>query len=136
MENLKLRKLKPINAQHLTSFSKINSNQEHFRTLNHHQRMEIALIKKRTKLSTSNPQQPINSKNTEKPKPQKNQYREAGSKKKNSPHSNWSLHNDPPRKLRNIIPEMPTQNMPAQPQSISPLVSQHRSHSCNIKSQS
>jgi hypothetical protein len=45
--------------------------------------MEIALIKKssRTKLSTSNPQQPINSKNTEKPKPQKNQYREAGSKK-------------------------------------------------------
>jgi hypothetical protein len=59
-KNLELRKLKPINAQHLTSFSKINSNKEHFRTLNHHQRMEIALIKKssRTKLSTRNPQQP------------------------------------------------------------------------------
>jgi len=35
--------------------------------------MKIAINKKssRTKLSTSNPQQPINSKNTEKPKPQK-----------------------------------------------------------------
>jgi hypothetical protein len=65
-KNLELRKLKPINAQHLTSFSKINSNKEHFRTLNHHQRMKIAFIKKssRNKLSTSNPQQPINSKNT------------------------------------------------------------------------
>jgi hypothetical protein len=63
-------------------------------------------------------------------------YRGAGNKKDNSPHSDWSLHNNPPRELRNIIPEMPTQNMPAQPQSIIPLISQHRSHSCNIKSQS
>jgi hypothetical protein len=127
-----------MNAQHLTSFNKINSSRKQFKTLNHRRKMKIAINKKssRTKLSTSNPQQPINSKNTEKPKPQKNQYREAGSKKENSPHSNWSLHNNPPRELRNIIPEMPTQNMPAQPQSISPLVSQHRSHSCNIKSQS
>jgi hypothetical protein len=127
-----------MNAQHLTSFNKINSSRKQFKTLNRRRKMKIAINKKssRTKLSTSNPQQPINSKNTEKPKPQKNQYREAGSKKENSPHSNWSLHNNPPRKFRNIIPEMPTQNMPAQPQSISPLVSQHRSHSCKIKSQS
>jgi hypothetical protein len=32
-KNLELRKLKPKNAQHLTSFSKINSNRKHFRTL-------------------------------------------------------------------------------------------------------
>jgi hypothetical protein len=46
--------------------------------------MKIAINKKssRTKLSTSNPQQPINSKNTEKPKPQKNQYREEKVKRK------------------------------------------------------
>jgi hypothetical protein len=34
-----------MNTQHLTSFSKINSNKEHFRTLNHHQKMSLALIK-------------------------------------------------------------------------------------------
>jgi hypothetical protein len=28
---------------------------------------------------------------------------------------------------------VPTQNMTAQPQSMEPLVSPHRSHSCNIK---
>jgi hypothetical protein len=57
----------------------------------------------------------------------------AGNKKDNSPHSNWSLHYDLPRELRNIIPEISTQNMPAQPHSMIPLVNQNRSHSCNTK---
>jgi hypothetical protein len=97
--------------------------------------MEIALIKtnlknqKTIKYTTAT----NSSKKTEKPKPQKNHTEEQEIKKDNSPHSNWSLHNNPPRELRNIIPEMSTQNMPAQPQSIIPLVNQHRSHSCNIK---
>ncbi len=73
MKNLELREIKPINTQHLTSFSKINSNKEHFRTLNHHQKMTLALIK-------TNPKEPKtikyttaanSSENTEKPKPQK-----------------------------------------------------------------
>ena len=72
-KNLELRKLKPINAQHLTSFSKINSNKEHFRTLNHHQKMTLALIKtnikkpKTIKYTTA----ANNSKNTEKLTPHK-----------------------------------------------------------------
>ena len=37
---------------------------------------------------------------------------------KNSPHNNWSLHNNLPGKFRNVVPEMPTQNMTTQPQSI------------------
>jgi hypothetical protein len=95
--------------------------------------MEIALIKTnlRTKLkkeaTTTN-----SSKNTRNHNSRKI-IQTAGNKKDNSPHSNWNLHNNPPRELRNIIPEMSTQNMPAQPQSMIPLVNQHRSHSCNIK---
>jgi len=54
----------------------------------------------------------------------------------NSPHNNWSLHNHPPRKIRNIIPETPTQNVPALPQNSAPLIRQHRRHSCNKKSES
>ncbi len=42
-----------------------------------------------------------------------------------------SLHNHLPREVRNIIPEPPTQNVPALPQNSSPLVRQHQSHSCN-----
>jgi hypothetical protein len=49
----------------------------------------------------------------------------------NSPHNNWSLHNHLPRKIRNIIPEAPTQNVPALPQNSAPLIRQHRRHSCN-----
>jgi len=63
------------------------------------------------------------------------QYKEQ-KKKRNSPHNNRSLHNNLPRKFRNVVPEMPTQNMPAQPHSIEPLISPHRSHSCNIKTHS
>ena len=56
--------------------------------------------------------------------------------KQNSPHSKWSLHNNLPRKFRNVVPEMPAQNKPAQPQSIEPLIRPHRSHSCKNKTQS
>ncbi len=52
-------------------------------------------------------------------------------KNRNSPHNNWSLHNHPPREIRNIIPELPTQNVPALPHNSSPLVRQHRSHNYN-----
>ena len=52
---------------------------------------------------------------------------------RDSPHNNRSLHNNLPGKFRNVVPEVPTQNMTAQPQSMEPLVSPHRSHSCNIK---
>jgi hypothetical protein len=55
---------------------------------------------------------------------------------RNLPHTNWSLHNRPPREIRNIIPELPAQNVPALPQSKNPLVRQHRSHRCNKKTQS
>jgi hypothetical protein len=59
-KNLELCKQKPTNAQNLTSFSKINSNKKPFRMLNHHHKMKMALIKTnlKTKLSTSNQQQP------------------------------------------------------------------------------
>jgi hypothetical protein len=59
-KNLELCNQKTTNAQNLTSFSKINSNKKPFRTLNHHHTMKMALIKTnlRTKLSTSNQQQP------------------------------------------------------------------------------
>jgi hypothetical protein len=96
--------------------------------------MEIALIKTklRTKLSSSNQQQPTAIRRQKNRNRRKNQKEEM----KNSPHSNWSLHNHPPREVRNIIPELPTQNMPALPQNSSPLVRQHRSHSCNKKPRS
>ncbi len=60
LENLELRRRKTTNAQNLTSFSKTNTNKKPFRTLNHHDKMEIALTetKLRTKLSSSNQQQP------------------------------------------------------------------------------
>jgi hypothetical protein len=98
--------------------------------LNHHYRIEIALIKTklRTKLSSCNQQQPtaIRRQNRNRRKNQKEEI-------KNSPHNKWSLHNHPPREIRNIIPEVPTQNMPALPHNSSPLVRQHRSHNCNRK---
>ncbi len=75
-------------------------------------------------------------KNIEKPKPQKKSVKDIESIHRNSPHSKRSLHNRPPREIRNIIPELPTQNMPALPQNSSPLVRQHRSHNCNEKSRS
>jgi hypothetical protein len=59
-------------------------------------------------------------------------HRKKGNNKQNSPHSKRSLHNNPPRKFRNVVPEMPTQNMATQPQSIAPLISPHWSHSCNV----
>jgi hypothetical protein len=67
-----------------------------------------------------------------------NQRRASETKKalelyQNSPQNNRSLHNHPPRKIRNIIPETPTQNMPALPQNSAPLIRQHRRHSCNLK---
>ena len=49
----------------------------------------------------------------------------------NSPHNNGSLHNHLPRKIRNIIPETPTQNVPTLPQNSAPLIRQHRRHSSN-----
>jgi hypothetical protein len=93
--------------------------------------MKIALIKTkpRTKLSSSNQQQPTAIRRQKNRNRRKNQKEEM----KNSPHSNWSLHNHPPREVRNIITELPTQNMPALPQISSPLVRQHRSHSCKKK---
>jgi hypothetical protein len=97
--------------------------------------MEIALIttKLEPKPSSSNQQQPTATRKTEKPKPQKSHKEEMENKNRNSPHSNWSLHNHPPREIRNIIPELPTQNVPALPHNSSPLVRQHRSHNCNKK---
>jgi hypothetical protein len=62
-------------APHIVQQNK-NSNKEHFRTLNHHQKMTLALIK--TNLKEPNHQYTTaanSSKNTEKPKP-KNQYKE------------------------------------------------------------
>jgi hypothetical protein len=104
---------------------------------NHLYLMKMALIKTkpRTKPSPSIQQQPTAIRR------QRNQNRRKAkrrnkNKKRNSPHNNWSLHNHPPREVRNIIPELPTQNMPALPQNSSPLVRQHRSHSCNKKPRS
>jgi hypothetical protein len=94
--------------------------------------MKIALIKTslKSKLSTSNQQQPT----------ARTRQRNRNCNKKNifrtSPHTNWSLHNSPPREIRDIIPEPPTQDVPALPQSKNPLVRQHRSHRCNKKTQS
>ncbi len=79
-KNLELRELKPINTQHLTSFSKINSNKEHFRMLNHHQKMTLALIKtnlkepKTIKYTTA----ANSSKDTEKPNTKKYSVQGAG----------------------------------------------------------
>jgi hypothetical protein len=95
--------------------------------------MKMALIKTnlQTKLSSSNQQQPTLRRG------QRNRNRNKKNIfKKTSPHTNWSLHNSPPRKIRNIIPEPPTQDVPALPQSKNPLVRQHRSHRCNKKTQS
>jgi hypothetical protein len=95
--------------------------------------MKIALIK--TKLSTeplsSNQQQANSKKKTEEQKPQKKSKERIKNQNRNLPHTNWSLHNRPTRKIRNIISELPTQNVPALPQNSSPLVGQHRSHSCS-----
>ncbi len=95
---------------------------------------EIAIIK--TKLRTKPSPSIDNSQ-------QRQEYRETETAERvsernrkiqrNSPHSKRSLHNYPPREVRNIIPEPPTQNMPALPQNSSPLVRQHQSHSCNKK---
>jgi len=35
-------------------------------------------------------------------------HRKKGNNKQDSPHSKRSLHNNPPRKFRNVVPEMPT----------------------------
>jgi hypothetical protein len=100
-----------------------------FYKANHLYLMKIALIKTKpkTKLSSSNQQQPTARRKQRNRKPQK----EFKKKNRDSPHNNWSLHNHPPREIRNIIPEPPTQNVPALPQNSSPLVRQHWSHSCN-----
>ena len=65
--------------------------------LNHHYRIGIALIKTklRTKLSSSNQQQPTAIRRQKNRNRRKNQKEEM----KNSPHSNWSLHNHPPREV-------------------------------------
>jgi hypothetical protein len=68
-------------------------------------------------------------KEKEERKTQKITQKKKRNNKRNSPHSKWSLHNNLPRKFRNVVPEMPTQNMATQPQSIEPLISPHRSHS-------
>jgi hypothetical protein len=100
--------------------------------------MEIALIKTklRTKLSSSNQQQPTAIRRQRNRNRRKSQKVEMKNKVRNSPHNNWSLHNHPPREIRNIIPELPTQNVPALPHNSSPLVRQHRSNTCNKKPQS
>jgi hypothetical protein len=77
--------------------------------------------------------------NKETYKHNQNHNRDSGKKRKknrNSPHNNWSLHNHLPREIRNIIPEPPTQNVPALPQNSAPLIRQHRRHSYNKKSES
>jgi hypothetical protein len=96
--------------------------------------MKMALIKTnlQTKLSSSNQQQPT----LRRGQRNRNRNKENIFRKKTSPHTNWSLHNSPPRKIRNIIPELPTQDVPALPQSKNPLVRQHWSHRCNKKTQS
>jgi hypothetical protein len=134
-KKLKLSKQKTTNAQNIASFSKTNTNRKPFRMLNHHYRMRIALIKTklRTKLSSSNQQQPTAIRRQRNRNRRKSQKEEMKNKNRNSPHNNWSLHNHPPREIRNIIPELPTQNVPALPQNSSPLARQHRSHSCNKK---
>jgi hypothetical protein len=125
---------------HRTSHSSAtqNTNKKPFRMLNHHYRMKMALIKTklRNKPSSSNQQQPTVIRIQGNRIRRKSQKKEMRNKNRNSPHSNWSLHNRPPRKIRNIIPETPAQNVPALPQNSSPLVRQHRSHSCNMKPQS
>ncbi len=74
--------------------------------------MKKALIE--WKLKTKPSHQVINSSqqhtNTEKPEPQKTAKKKRNERKKNrnSPYNNWSLHNHPPREIRNIIPELPT----------------------------
>ena len=74
----------------------------------------------------------INKEKKEEENHRKSHRKKERNNKRNSPHSEWSLHNNLSRKFRNIVPEMPTQNMATQPQSIEPLISPHRSHSCNI----
>ena len=74
----------------------------------------------------------INMKKEEEEIHRKSHRKKKRNNKRNSPHNKWSLHNNLPRKFRNVVPEMPTQNMAAQPHSIEPLISPHRSHSCNI----
>jgi hypothetical protein len=100
--------------------------------------MKIALIstKLKTKPSSSIQQQPTAIRNGETKTAEKSQQEEMKNKNKNSPHNNWSLHNHPPREIRNIIPELPTQNVPALPQNSSPLARQHRGHSYNKISRS
>jgi hypothetical protein len=114
---------------------KISNDRKNFRTLNHHYKNGIALIKTelKTKLSSSNQQQPTAIRRQRNQNRRKSQEEEMKTKNRNSPHNNWSLHNHPPREIRNIVPEVPTQNMPALPHNSSPLVRQHRSHSCNKK---
>ena len=118
---------KTRNAQNLTSFSKINSNKKPFKLLIHHHKMKMALV-----VINNKQQQEKNDKPEPKMKPKWNNRKN----NRNLPHTNWSLHNRPPREIRNIIPELPAQNVPALPQSINPLVRQHRSHRCNKKPQS
>ena len=123
-KKLELRKQKTTNTQNLTSFSKTNTNRKPFRMLNHHYRMKMALIKTklRTKPSSSNQRQPTVIRIERNRIRRKSQKKEMRKKNRNSPHSNWSLHNRPPREIRNIVPEMPTKNVPALPHNSSPLV--------------
>ena len=118
--------------------AKINSNKKPFAMLNRHYRMKMALIKTklRTKPSSSSQQQPTVIRIQRNRTRRKSQKKDMRNKNRNSPHSKRSLHNRPPREIRNIIPELPTQNVPALPQNSSPLIRQHRSHSCNKKPQS
>jgi hypothetical protein len=100
--------------------------------------MEIALIS--TKLKTKTIIKYSTTANSNKKQRNRNrrksQQEEIKIKNRNSPHNNWSLHNHPPREIRNIIPELPTQNVPAPPQNSSPLARQHRGHSYNKISRS
>jgi hypothetical protein len=85
--------------------------------------MKMALV-----VTNNNQQQEKNDKPEPKMKPNENRK-----SNRNLPHTNWSLHNRLPREIRNIIPELPAQNVPALPQSVNPLIRQHRSHRCNRK---
>jgi hypothetical protein len=111
-----------------------NNPAEHQNHGHHHKEDDPPEQNQKTKPSSIQ-QQPTETRVQRNRNRKNNKYKEQNLNR-DSPHDDWSLHNNLPREFRNVVPEMPTQNMTAQPQSIEPLVSPHRSHSCNIKTQS
>jgi hypothetical protein len=123
-----LRKTAPFQiTNHLQQRKPIESNprcQSHLSPLDNAQEPNVSSRNK----TTAKRQMKNNNQNRRKILEKQKKYDEI----KNSPHNNWSLHNHFPRKIRNIIPEAPTQNVPTLPQNSTPLIRQHRRHSYKI----